>query len=784
MEYIAHIRKRDKAEQTVSEHCVNVAHIAAEYGKLIGMRNILFAAGLYHDVGKMTERFDKYIRAISTEKRGDIDHCFAGAKYVLEVSEKLGEDYKEVARFIGHIIMSHHGVHDWIDENCKDYFLDRINRGKDFDEIRRNINGIISKDGLIDILKAAKKEHDTLINECKELAGKTCLDTGGSSKSLVYRFYLGMMEKMAVSILIDADRTDTKEFMEDNFKEKTYSSDVFNEMALNMENKLKGYRRLNDRIALQRQSISDRCLEAAKKENRISRLIVPTGGGKTLSSLRYAINYCKNFDKDRIFYIAPYMSILEQNSECIEEIVKKTNFLEHHSDVICSIETQEELDEYELLAERWNYPVVATTMVKFLNALFSGKGSDVRRMHQLNNSVIIIDEVQSIPKKCIYIFNLAMNYLSYCCGSNIILCSATQPCFESLKYPLIIDSKNKSLSGDYVEDFEAFKRTKIEILDTTYGYTTSEIANFVTEKYKEEKNVLVIMNTKATALEVYKYVTECVSDFDEEPYVIHLSTSMCPIHRKEKINEMKHHLKNGEPVICVTTQLIEAGVDISFNCVVRSLAGLDSIAQAAGRCNRNGEIEEGKVYVVKVKNENLRNLLEIKEGGIATERLKGIYDNYLDVEAMRAFYSEIFRQNDRKMKYPVGSDEILDWLSENIKRKPMMTPNEKKEVKYQCQAFKSAGKNFRVIDNNATDVIVPYDDDAEEIIEKLNGNVDISEYGFYLKMAQKYTISIYNCSQNDEIVELKSGAKMLKKQYYNKEYGHDSNGGLMDLYIQ
>lgn len=341
----------------------------------------------------------------------------------------------------------------------------------------------------------------------------------------------------------------------------------------------------------------------------IAQLIVPTGGGKTLSALRFAIEYAVEHKKERIFYISPFMSILEQNGDVIREIAGDDNYLEHHSDMYCKIidnkhkskeEVNDELEDYELRCRHWDKQVICTTMVQFFDTLFSSRTEALRRMHRFTDSVIIIDEVQSIPIRCVYLFNLAMNFLSEFMGCTIVLCSATQPTFEQCKYPIMLD-KDSSMTGDYTKDFEDFKRTEVVSLLNNQGNTYEEAAVICMDKYRENGNLLFVVNTKTATAEIFRNVTQLNDEEEIKAKVVHLSTNMCPAHRRKAIDDIRRMLDNNERVICITTQLIEAGVDISFKCVIRSSAGLDNIAQAAGRCNRNGEDDRRNVYIIKLR---------------------------------------------------------------------------------------------------------------------------------------------------------------------------------------
>lgn len=772
---VAHIHPTDEKEQSVEEHCLNTARLAEQYAAAVGMKVLAGTAGKLHDMGKLTEAFDSYIRGRSSAKRGDIDHCFAGAKYL---SELAGNDkmLKDTAAFLGRAVLSHHGLHDWIDEDGEDYYSKRTAKNEGYDEILENAGKCSLLSCCEDDLKEAEKEYRALTEKAFKTMGSAKYPDE-SRKYQAMAFYMGMWERLLTSLLTDADRTDTADFMSGVDTERHFDTKaLWEEMHIRMEEKLRGFEGRNDPISQRRKSISERCRDFAENDVKICRLVVPTGGGKTLSSLRFAVEYCRKGKADKVIYVAPYLSILEQNSDEIRSVAGDDAFLEHHSDMLAEkAENAEELDEYELRTEKWDSPVIATTMVQFFNALFSGKPSAVRRMHRLSNAVIIIDEVQSIPLKCVYLFNLAMNFLAYCCNSTIVLCSATQPPFELMKAHPLIQDENPSMTGDTAEDFEAFRRTRIIPLnDKKGGYTYEEAAEFCIKKQREHGSLLMVVNTKAAALQLYKLIKE-----NTEAQVIHLSTNMCPQHRTDKIKTLRRLLKEKAPVICVTTQLIEAGVDISFGCAVRSLAGMDNAAQAAGRCNRHGEFEKVcPVYLIKIKDEALKYLPEIANAqDISTEMLYGFDSegetDLQGAEVMRDYFSKLYGENKEKLCYPVRGDNLLDMLSLDKERNSIYG---NKALMFRGQAFRTAGGLFDVIGSNTQGVIVPYNDKAEEIITELNGECSPDKAVSLLRKAQKYTVNVYSSTlkrleEEKGLIQLECGALAADKRYYNAEHG-------------
>ena len=467
--FVAHIGSE---EQTVREHCLKTALLSSKYAATIKAEKIGMLQGILHDAGKLTAKFQEYIRGESKKRRGEIDHSYAGAKYVCELAGKN----QDVALLIAHTILSHHGLHDWLDRDDEDYCTSRVQKTEDYQEVQVNIGELISEKDALSLLNHAAEEYKALENNIRKLCEK---------KKRTYAFYFGMFERFLESCLVDADRTNTADFMSGISSEKQYDIVSVWEAALKrMNEKCAEFSKCTDVISQQRCNISDRCAAFAKNKVGACRLIVPTGGGKTLSALRFALEYCIEHGTQKIVYTAPFMSILEQNSEEIRKIIGDENLVEHHSNFVAEIEGQEELQEYELRTEKWDSPVIATTMVQLLNTLFSGKSSAVRRMHRLSNAVIIIDEVQSLPLKCIYLFNLAVNFLTHICGSTVILCSATQPALEQIEYPILLDEVD-SMTGDVKEDFEVFRRTKIIPEVTPYDSLSARAKGTIKTKDKD-----------------------------------------------------------------------------------------------------------------------------------------------------------------------------------------------------------------------------------------------------------------------------------------------------------
>jgi len=770
MDYFSHINKSNNRKQTVKEHDYNVANLSKQLISKPNLKETVFLAGLLHDIGKSCNKFSEYLNHsvydTKSVHRGEIDHSTSGAKFIYETFHNNKEGIQLLtSELISLAISSHHGLYDCISTEGKNKLIERMH--KDLEQTKEEV-------------EEALQEHDVNVDKIKKIFDKSMEEINNIVNNIKSfdenngNFYLGMLERLILSVVIDSDRTDTACFM-DNKETPTIkgNTNLFKELLENLNRNLSNLK-TNDKISKVRQEISDICLNFAEKETGIYRLVIPTGGGKTLSALRYALKHAHKYSKQHIFYIAPYMSILEQNSSEIRKFINSDDvLLEHHSNIVLD-DNDENNEKYKLLTENWSSPIVATTMVQFLNALFSHKTSSIRRMHSLTNSVIIIDEIQSLPVKCISLFNLACNFLSKICNTTIILCSATQPTLDEVKYKIILQKYPNIVEDEQITKYsDIFKRTKI--ITDTIGYSFDEITDFIVDKIGSVKSLLMVVNTKRSAEKIYKEILN--KNIDKDIFVFHLSTNMCPAHRRETIDSLRKKLKEQVKIICISTQLIEAGVDISFECVVRSVAGLDNIAQSAGRCNRNGEYKECKnVYIVNLKEENLQGLEYIQSSQKSTYQLLTKYSglmgsDLLSQNIMREYYKYFLEHQKKDFSIKELDTNIVSLLSNNAK-----FVQECREVPQiiMRQSFKTAGEKFSVIDDYKTDVVVYYDKNSEELILKLTSDISYEEKIKHIKKLQPYTVGLtkiqFKKLQN-HIDLLNTGIQVLKKEFYNEKLG-------------
>jgi len=789
----AHIIADTGAYQSVKDHLMNVAALTSKNAKSFGLEKTGYLLGLLHDCGKYTRVFDRYIeRAVydpENAKRGSVNHTTAGAKFVFDNYHEHPEKLRQfVAELLSVTISAHHGIYDCLSLDGKNVFRDKMQTTKEifYEEACLNFHVEILS------IKDIDKLFGGSVAELKILSSKI-------NKS-ERNFSFALLERILLSCLVDADWTDTTSFMKGEvLKEVNRTNEVpllWDSLSDHLEVKLSLFT-ADTEIDKLRKKISDECFASAKKPSGTYRLIVPTGGGKTLSSLRFALHHAKEYGKSHVFFIIPFLSILEQNADVIRKYVGKENVvLEHHSNVIREPEkdpNEEELyknERYKSLTQNWDSPIVITTMVQLLNTLFLGKLQSIRRMHALANSVIIFDEIQSLPVKMISLFNIAVNFLVESCGATVILCSATQPSLDKVLHPIRVNEI--SLTENVEESFRAFKRTTLRDMTKTKpgGYSLSEVSEFASELMEGKESLLVICNTKSEATGIYLNLKQMnqVMPENRQYKLFHLSTLMCAEHRAFILKQIKESV-GSERVVCVSTQLIEAGVDISFECVVRVVAGLDSMIQAAGRCNRNGEAVCGDVYIVNVHDEKLGSLEEMKTAQMACQRLLNDFsDNPIDfgedllsMEAMKIFYAYYYAEIMEKMNYslPIENTSILDLLWSNQNGKEAYAGNTGTELTGQffIQAFETAGKNFEVIPDNTTDILVPYNAAAIDLIAALNGEMTLPESIKAVKKTQRLSVSLYDNVKSallraDAIYTLKNGEILaLKEEYYDKNLG-------------
>ncbi len=806
-QFIAHIREKDKELQSLVDHLNEVSELAGEFADKIGLKGAGEILGLLHDLGKASKEFQDYIQSANgmknpdsddyvdaKAKKGKVDHSSAGAQVIHENLWSKGSKGQIAAQALALCLASHHsGLIDCLSPDGENNFQRRIEKPEEnthktealanFQEIIRKLDGLLSKE--------VEQQLFATMDGIRE--------SNDSKETLTFKY--GLLIRFLFSCLIDADRLNTADFeMPGNARFRNYGQyHPWETLIERLDNKIKGFENKQDRNEVDelRSQVSQACLDFAAKPKGIYQLTVPTGGGKTLASLRFALNHAKHHEMDRVFYIIPYTSIIDQNAEEIRKILEDKDekgqyldrvVLEHHS----NLTPEEETRRQNLLAQNWDAPIVFTTQVQFLEALFGSGTRSTRRMHQLANSVIIFDEVQTIPINCVHMLNVALRFLVHSCGATVVLCTATQPPLDKIdaQYRALTIQPDQRIIQNEQELFEKLKRVEVFDKREVGGWSDEEVANLAVQELEEKGSVLIVVNTKKSARALCQAISQKkIAD------VYHLSTNMYPAHRLDVLNAVRKKLDNKEHVICVSTQLIEAGVDIDFGSVIRYLAGLDSITQSAGRCNRQGLQEGlGNVWIVNPKEENLENLTTIKIGRKQTERvLTDFNDNpemfgsdRIGLEVMATYYKYYFHERRDEMKYKVGKDspvgredDLFNLLSTNA-----ISVQEHQRIKQTLpdipfkQSFQSASKAFRVIDSPTRGVVVQHGDEGKEIVADLCGAPELDKQYKLLKKAQRHSVNLFS-HEFDKLykmgaiheVQKGTGIFYLSEEYYSDDFG-------------
>lgn len=532
MEYLAHID--GEREQSVKEHLQRTAELAEKFAAKFGKADWGYCCGLLHDIGKYSQEFQCKIQK---NLNIQVDHSTAGAK----ICEKLDGCYW----LLTYCIAGHHaGLPDLGREGLPSSLLGRLNKR------------------LCDY-SAYKKE----IEIPQIITPPIDMDSEKDPN-----FALSVFIRMLYSCLVDADFLDTESFMSNGTVQRD-SGESMEVLLDKLHNRISDWLENQDDTTIdgRRSEILRNSLEQGKSPQGLFQLTVPTGGGKTVASLAFALRHAVEHHMDRVIYVIPYTSIIEQNAQVFREILGSENVLENHSNV--DYESSEEFKPMQLAAENWDKPVVVTTNVQFFESLYANKSSKCRKLHNIVNSVIIFDEAQMLPT----------NYLKPCMAmieellqqyrTSVVLCTATQPALQQFLPEKYVA---RELCPRRDEQFRFFERVTYQDIDTV---TEEEMA----EKLQQEWHALCIVNTRKRAQRLYERL--------QGEGVYHLSTTMYPAHRRRVLAEIRKCLddKKGKKCIVISTSLVEAGVDLDFTSVYRELAGVDSIIQAAGRCNRNNK---------------------------------------------------------------------------------------------------------------------------------------------------------------------------------------------------
>ena len=766
--------------QTLREHSENVAMHCAAICRPYGLENLGRLTGYLHDMGKSAPDVQDHLWNQTKEK---LNHSAAGMRWIWERTEKSDNYVRLTGQIVALAIGCHHsGRCDYLGIDGSRPWLERMfSKQADLfyhESVTRFFSECCGEIEIRRLIQEAAEEIHTIFLKARTIIPKEASEN--ANKNALF-FGLGFIQRFIFSALVDADWSDTASFM-NHLPLPSFPSDdtrlaTWNLLCDRMEqftDSLKAERPID----ILRREISDQCLVAAQgRPAGIYRLYVPTGGGKTFSGLRFCVQMARRQNAHHLFYFAPYKSITKQNAENIRRALGEEYVLEHHSDVLFESDEYSDQERWLALSQRWQgVPVICTTMVQLLNTLFAAPRQNVRRLSALAGSVLLLDEIQALPLSQTCLLNLALDTLVRLFDCTVILCTATQPDLDTAPIPLQF-ADQKDIVPDYQLRFQQFKRTKVIRPMIKGGQSISAIADFLTSLQKDNRSILVVLNTKNVVNKLFDELKPLVSP---ECRIFCLTTNLCQQHRNDVLDEVDQRLKSGRSLICISTQLIEAGVDLSFDCVVRDLAGLPSIAQAAGRCNRHGESNCRPVYLIECAGENLDALPEIYDGREITRELLATLPEEADLlspQVIQLYYQRYYgdprHQND--MLYPFSvtghvASTMVDLLSINSQG---INASKERQIPCRaglCQAFGTAESAFAAIPDETISVLVPYGRGKELLLELQSARANTA----LLKDLQPYTISIsqsqYRRLGNALYFVLDGEALALQENYYDSEH--------------
>lgn len=663
--------------QSLEEHLHEVAKRAAAFASAFQMEDYGRAAGLLHDLGKATADFQKRLAGSSQR----VDHSTAGAQKAIECYGKA------FGRILAYVICGHHGgLPDAVSETAAAGLDDRLSRNL------------------------------TLPEYCPELPSELQWKT--MDRSSFQGVQLTLLIRMLFSSLVDADFLDTERFMDPERSSLRRAYPTMNELMERFQHTLDGLldKPQDSVVNRSRRGVLLDCLEAATQDIGLFTLSVPTGGGKTLSSLAFALKHARQHGLQRIIYAIPYTSIIEQNARVLREVLGEDAVLEHHSNLLYKDDEDEALRQ-RLAIENWEAPVIATTNVQLFESLFAAKPSRCRKLHNLANSVIILDEAQMLPDDLLLPSLAMLKVLSSDFNASIVFCTATQPAFQ----PAWLDHvQPHEIVSNPQKLYRDLRRVDVEFI----GHISDDA---LATRLAAQKQVLCIVNTRGHARQLFDRLSH-------EEGVFHLSALMCPQHRSQVIEEIRAYLKADERCLVISTQLIEAGVDLDFPIVYREISGSDSIAQAAGRCNREGKRTRGQVYVFEPEGSLPPGWFQ-RVAQYGRETLSAFPDDALGLDAIASFFNK---------RYSLEGISQLD--SKGILR----MCNEPSLVKSLSFPFRRMEDAFRFIEEKTMPIIIPFDEEARELLKQ-------AEYATfpasYARALQRYSVGIYPY----EVQELAAG---------------------------
>lgn len=647
-----------------------------------------YVAGLWHDLGKFAPAWQTYLSSKSDlhrdEVSGRLDHATAGAQHAAGTGDILGH-------LLAYSIAGHHsGLLDAISENAC-------------------------------LQKRFEKEVPSYGNAPQKILHRAIPDLPPSlAQDIRNPLVAALFTRLIFSALVDADFLATEAFMNPTqARERRRGEESLQErMMESLETHISAFPAPSNEVDRARAEVHAACVIAAEKTPGLFSLTVPTGGGKTLSSLAFALRHAITHGHRRVIYVIPFTSIIEQNAAVFEDVFRRLIesetdpvVLQHHS----NLSPENETTRSRLAAENWDAPLVVTTAVQFYESLHAARTSSCRKLHNIANSVVILDEAQCLPveylRPCLDLLReLAARY-----HTTTVLCTATQPAIHySDEFPIGLEGVREIVPNPS-RLYNALRRVAVMDRGAMDDRTLAgEIATC--------EQVLAIVNTRRHAQSLFRLLPEGAENF-------HLSALMCPAHRQRALVTVRRRLHEGLPVRLISTQLIEAGVDIDFPRVYRALAGIDSIAQAAGRCNRNGHLPSGELHVFG--SEHHRAEAYFRETAQIAQQVLALHEDALGLASVEQFFKLYYLRHNP----PNGSR----WDTKQICDEYRL--NQDRTLPFQFQ-YRTVAKKFRLIENEQVPVLIPFDEKAKTLLASLR-NEAIPLHRALLRGLQRYTVQIY-----------------------------------------
>lgn len=671
LQYYAHVRENAngrKEYQTVAQHLTGTAELCREFAAAFGAEADGELAGLSHDIGKCTDAFQDHL----LNDGPTVDHATAGAM----ACAMRGNPYASAC------VAGHHG-------GLPDFGNMRTARKADGTFYGR-------------LLKGREEQY---LEHCGESGAALPLPAvlaTQRSDSLQASFWT----RMLYSCLVDADFLDTERFM--NGERGRGGYDDIPTLLARLQAYIKPWQQPRTELNRLRCEILNTCIEAGSEPKGLYTLTVPTGGGKTVASLAFALRHAVEHGMQRVIYVIPYTSIIDQNAQVFRDILGSGNVLEHHSGVQFDLSdgAPAEAVRKALATENWDMPVVVTTAVQFFESMYAARSSRCRKLHNLANSVIIFDEAQMLPLAHLRPCVAAMASLAEQFCSTVVLCTATQPSLDDLLRTYAPDCPVTELCPQTAALYDRFRRV-------TFQHSGTMTDEALAERLSEQRQVLCIVNSRKAAQSIYALLPQ------EGSY--HLSTLMVPAQRQVLLDKIKERLRRGEPCRVVSTSLIEAGVDVDFPAVYRELAGLDSVMQAAGRCNREGKRPADESFVTIFERTELPPQLFQAAVGAAREALKEDRDPAAPETMTRYFRSLRDLSGDA-----LDRQGVIEAFTQGIGG---------------CEfPFRTVAEKFHLIDRNTYTIYIPYGEGTALLRRLQDGECSRDLY----RKLGRYAVSVYD----------------------------------------